>query len=49
MAAHMKLAKCDINTFCEIRVYLFIEEASKYYCQNDVHVDKEAEHGREPQ
>jgi hypothetical protein len=45
----MELAKSGIYTFCEIWVYFLIEEARKDYCQNDIHVDKEAEHGRKPE
>jgi hypothetical protein len=49
MAAQMELANSGINTFCEIWVYFLIEEARKDYHQNDVNVDKEAEHGRKPE
>ena len=45
MAAQMELSKCCIYAFREIRIYFLVKEARKDYRQNDVNVDKEAEHG----
>jgi hypothetical protein len=49
MAAQMELAKSGIYTIREIWVDFLVKEARKDYRKNDVHVDKEAKHGREPE